>query len=241
MVINTAAGCPERFWRLHPFNTWVVSPHLAEFWAVGWSWWPPRWLFALAPGAAMNHISTKLHWQVWSGAGITDPLLGRLRKVRAGSTSAGRAHVGGSADGCCCWNLQICMLLLWGEGCSSIRLATASPRQKCCSWAREIIMRWIWIESALPLDLLPRQSSTAWCPPVWRGKIISTFPGLHTCLYCLVPTTRLIIVPTTQSLIMISLPLLSTPSWLTGLVSEQRNGPVYSINKYTSFLFVLWR
>lgn len=190
----------------------------------------------------MNHISSSPtgRCKVLLGSGTLDPLLVvpavtlSLGKV---STSAGRAHVEGSADGCCCWKLQICMLLLWGEDCSSMRLATeaASPRQKYCSGVREIIMRWIWIESALPLDLLPRQRSTAWCPPVWRGKIISAFPGLHTSLYCLVPTTWLIIVPTTQSLIMISFPLLSTPSWLTRLVSGQRSGPVYPVNKYTFF------
>lgn len=234
MVINSAVGCSGRFWRLHPFNTWVISPHLAEFWAEGWSWWPPR---VAACFSTRSSNESHLH----------QAPLARVKWCWCHRSTAGEAWQGQgwqhkcreSSCGRQCW----WMLLLWGEGCSSIRLAieAASPRQKYCSWAREIIMRWIWIESALPLDLLPRQSSTAWCPPVWRGKIISAFPGLHTCLYCLVPTTWLIIVPTTQSLIMISFPLLSTPSWLTRLVSGQRSGPVYPINKYTSFLFVLWR
>lgn len=142
---------------------------------------------ALPPGATADHIliwvpeaNVKQH-SLMPGPSPPDPLVVtsgvsvKLGKARTQSRSAMRAHVEGNAVGRWCWKCQICMLLLWVEDCSSIRLATeaSSPWQKCFSSVREIIMRWIWIESALPLDLLPRQGSTAWCPPVWKGKIIS--------------------------------------------------------------------
>lgn len=150
--------------------------------SVSESWWS-----ALVPGATAYHI---LIWvplenvkqcTLVLGSSTLDPLVVmsgvtvKLGKVTTNSRSATRAHVEGSADGYWCWKCQICMLLLWVEDCSSIRLATeaSSPWQKCCSSVREIIMRWIWIESVFPLDLLPRQGSTAWCPPVWKGKVIS--------------------------------------------------------------------
>lgn len=93
-----------------------VSPHLAQFWAEGWAWWPPRVPVCFSSSSNESHLhqaplaSVK---KVELGSGTLHPLLVvpgvtlGLGKVSTDSTSAGRAHVEGSAAesfkyACCC-------------------------------------------------------------------------------------------------------------------------------------------